>query len=114
MIVPMPPPEIGLYHLTLIGELHGQTTQNGFYFKDRNDSPDEDHQQSLVDLMNDFMNHIYEPITLWANQQWHTVGLVGVTLFPRNGPMIELGPLAGGGAQVDDSLPSFCSGVLAV
>ena len=110
----MPPPQIGLYHLTLIGSLHNQQTQNGFYFKDRNDSPDDDYQLSLTDLMNDFMNNIYDKIKLWANQEWHTVGLIGTTLFPRNGPMIELGPLAEEGAQTDDSLPSYCAGVLAV
>lgn len=109
-----PPIPRGLYHLTLVGELHGQQTQNGFWFIDHPTSPADSHQEALIHLVNDFQTWVYEKITLWANQEWHTIGVIGTTQEPHNGPLVELGPLAGGGAQVDDSLPSHNAGVLAV
>lgn len=112
--MPTPQDALGLYHITLVGELHGETTQNGFWFMDAQGTAAQSYTESLFWLVTDFRNFIYPIITVWANQQWHTRAIIGTTQVPHAGPMVEDGPLAGGGAQVDDSLPSFCAGLLAI
>lgn len=104
---------IGMYHLTLIGELHGQRVQNGFYFMDRQVRVNESELDSLVFLVNDFQEWFVEKMLLWANDEYHLLGCVGTTLYPHGGPMVELGPLTSTGAQGNGALPSYCSGVLA-
>lgn len=108
----MPTP-FGLYHITLVGRLHGQVTQNGFYFRTRGEDSPETYAQELIDLINDFNDHITNLVCVFADQEWECNGIVGTTLFPAGGPMFELGPLGLNGAQTDGSLPPYCSGVVA-
>jgi hypothetical protein len=103
----------GLYHVTVVGRLHGQTTQNGFFFRTRGTDAPDTYAQELIELINDFNTTIVPIICLWADQEWECNALIGTTLYPWQGPMFELGPLGLNGAQTGGSLPSFNAGVVA-
>lgn len=107
-------PQVGLYRLTLIGELHGQATQTAFHFSDSDNHPNSTYQVALNHLMNDFLDIVKPKIQIFCSQQWAMKTLIGVTLIPKAEVFIETRIANGTGAQTDDSLPSFCAGLLSL
>lgn len=107
-------PQVGLYRLTLVGELHGQATQTAFHFSDSDNQPNPTYQVALNHLMSDFLTIALPKIRLFACQEWAAKTLLGVTLIPKAEVFIETRIASGTGTQTDNSLPSFCAGLLSL
>lgn len=105
-----------LWHLILAYELHGQQCQNGFYFSNRISLHD---QESWIEgasqlLGGHFQLYMLPWIMAFQNQEVHYIGTVTTQLIPAEGPVWE-SPIANQtGAQPDESLPSYCAGVLSL
>lgn len=108
----MPLNPLGLYRLKVIGELHGQLTDTSFHFRTHTASTQTTYASELQALVTDFRNNMIPKMQAFAHQEWIAKSILAVTLIPRPGVLIEdtLGGLTG--FQVDDCLPSFCSGLL--
>lgn len=110
----MPDTDFALYHLRLVGVLHGVLTQNGFWFMPSSIAADYDHFANCNKIVERFNARIMPYIKEWGNQQWVFQGLVCATMFPRFGPIVERGYETSQGNQVGESLPSFVAGVLSL
>jgi hypothetical protein len=103
-----------LYHLVLRQELHGQLVQNGYWFTSR---PAFDGTSDLgvaENLRNAFQNDVLPVIRLFANNQLKFQGIVCARVSPIDGPIAEVLLETSNGAQPNDSLPSYCSGLLSL
>lgn len=103
-----------LYHLRLVGRLHGQYTQTGYWFMAANQSEDYDHRANCDYIIERFNARVMPYIKEWGNQQWALIGLVCATMYPRFGPIVERAFEVGGGNQIGECLPSFVCGVLSL
>jgi hypothetical protein len=103
-----------LYHLRLIGTLHQQQTQTGFWFMRSEQSEDHDHALNCFNIIERFNARIMSYIKNWGNQQWVFQGLVCATMYPRFGPIVERGFETSQGDQVGECLPSFNAGLLSL
>jgi hypothetical protein len=110
----MPLTPRGLYRLKLIGELHGQLTETAFHFITSENSGYTSYTSEMNDLMDRFLQSILPKYQLFASQQWAAKTLTGITLVPAQEAFIEKRIANGTGAQSDDSLPSFCAGLLSL
>lgn len=111
----MPLNPLGLYRLKLVGELHGQATETAFHFlTNSSGNVNNSYTTELQDLMTHFITNIVSKIQIFASQQWAAKTLIGVTLIPKSQVFIETRLANGTGAQPDDSLPSFCAGLLSL
>lgn len=64
--------------------------------------------------MDNFITNIMPKWLLFCNQEWVAKTLVGVTLIPKQAVFIEKRFASGSGSQPDNSLPSFCAGLLSL
>jgi hypothetical protein len=103
-----------MYYLKLVGTIHNQVTQTGYWFMTNTQVEDWDHAQNCNDLIFKFNNDVMPHIKQWANQEWHFIGLVAATMYPRNGPIVERVYETVVGDQIGECLPSFNSGVLSL
>ena len=110
----MPLNPLGLYRLILVGELHGQATQTAFHFQTRPINVNNSYYTELNDLMTHFLNNMVPVIRTFACQEWAAKTLIGVTLIPKAEVFIETRIANGSGNQTDNSLPSFCAGLLSL
>lgn len=108
----MPLNPLGLYHITLVGEMHGQITQNGFYFQTRSYSTGSSYQSEATDLLQEFNAYILPKFVMFCSDDWHARSAICVTLIPNHTVLLEQRITLATGAQPDDSLPSFCSALL--
>lgn len=107
----LPSPQ-GLYRLNLIGEIHGQLTNNLFHFRGGVNANMNTHANELTNIHSDFITHMLPKIRAFACDDWKAKTLLGVSLIPRPGVLVETRIATGDGLQLNDSLPSFCAGLL--
>jgi hypothetical protein len=111
----MPLSPLGLYRVTLIGELHGQATQTAFHFMTNSSgNVNNNYSTELTDLVADFIANVVPKIQLFANQEWAGKTVLGITLIPKATVFIESRLANGTGTQPDQCLPSFCAGLLSL
>lgn len=103
-----------LYHLTLVGELLGNRTQNGFYFIDKATTLQEHTHESLVKLMNDFNEYVIPPLALFMSSAWRGLGLIGQLMNTNPRYMIEAGYETLSGGQDAECLPASCAAVISL
>lgn len=104
-----------LFHLTVRQELHGQVVQNGYYFKSRPGIDDVWSQEQIcTSLLNGYLNGVLPSVKAWANQQLKFQNLVVRTISPKFGTIVEVLLENHEGAQGDDSLPSYCAGLISL
>lgn len=72
------------------------------------------HENELKNLCNDFAGYMVPAIQGFASDDWRAKTVLGVSLIPRPGVLVEVRIAEGTGAQSDDSLPSFCAGLLSL
>lgn len=112
----MPVPAGGvLVQINMIGEIHGEITQNAFHFLAKNTA--EDFGDTLTEcraLLTDFIGLVVLAIRTWACDDWAVKTCVLITMVPRHTIMLEERIANGTGFQGDDSLPSFCAGLLSL
>lgn len=103
-----------LYHLTLVGRLHGNQTQNGYYFIPASAHTAPDYAAEANAICERF-NAICMPyIKDFAHQQWAIIGLICATVIPRYGPIVERPFEVAGGNQTGECLPSSNAGILSL
>jgi hypothetical protein len=111
--MPLNPP--GLYRIKLIGELHGQATETAFHFAtNASGNVNNSYSTELTDLMANFITNIVPKYQLFCSQEWAGKTVVGITLIPKASVFIETRLANGTGTQPDNSLPSFCAGLLSL
>lgn len=111
----MPLNPLGLYRLKLVGELHGQATETAFHFQTNSTgNVNNSYRVELQDLMANFVTNIVPKVQLFASQEWIGKTVLGITLIPKAEVFIETRLMNGTGGQSDDSLPSFCAGLLSL
>jgi hypothetical protein len=111
----MPLSPLGLYRVTLIGELHGQATQTAFHFMtNTSGNVNNSYTTELTDLMANFVAQIVPKVQLFACQEWAAKTVLGITLIPKAQVFMETRLASGTGTQPDNSLPSFCAGLLSL
>lgn len=108
----MPLNPLGLYRIIVNGEIHGQLTQNLFHFKTHTGSTHTTYNVELQAIMTDFRNLVLPKIQLYASDDWVIKSVLGVTLIPRPGFLVEDRTPGLTGAQGDDALPSHNAGLL--
>lgn len=101
-----------MYHLTLVGELHGQQIQNGYYFVPASAHSDPDIVTDLFNIVERFNARIIPAIRAFANDDYHLIALICATMIPKYGPIYERPFETGEGEIPNESLPSYCAGVL--
>lgn len=110
----MPLTPRGLYRISLIGELHGQATQTAFHFTTSESSAQSSYQTELNETMDNFISTIMPLWQVFCSQEWVAKTLVGITLIPKQAVFIEKRFSSGTGGQPNNSLPSFCAGLLSL
>lgn len=105
---------LGLYHLSLFGEIHGQTTQNVFHFQTRSSSIGATHAFEATQLLTDFNTNVVPKIKAFCCDDWAIKTILVTTLIPKSTVLTEMRIATGAGLQPDDSLPSFCAGLLSL
>jgi hypothetical protein len=111
----MPLSPLGLYRVTLIGELHGQATQTAFHFQTNSSgNVNNNYSTELQDLMANFITNIVPKVQLFAGQEWAGKTVLGITLIPKATVFVEMRLANGTGTQPDQCLPSFCAGLLSL
>jgi hypothetical protein len=110
--VPLNP--LGLYRLKLVGELHGQATETTFHFQTSSFSSETSYTVELDRTMDTFISTVLPKIQAFANQEWAAKTVIGVSLIPKQALFIEKRLANGAGFQGDNSLPSFCAGLLSL
>lgn len=103
-----------LYHLRLVGVLHEQQTQNGFYFTTASHHSGDDHLADCNAIIERFNAGVMPYIKEFANTEWHYLALVCATMIPKYGPIMERVFESGSGNQPDESLPPYVAGLLSL
>lgn len=103
-----------LYHLTLMGELHGQEIQNGFWFIPQLVSPVYDDALNCFNIVEKFNARIMPWIKSFNSDQMHYLALVATTIIPHFGAIYERSFETSEGDYPGGSLPAQCAGVLSV
>lgn len=99
--------------IKVIGELHGQLTENRFWFRGGTASPASTVAAEIGALNNDFLANIIPVMKNFCNQEWHAVTMLTVQMSANPGVFID-NVLTGGGIQLEHSLPSYCAGLLSL
>jgi hypothetical protein len=110
----MPLTPRGLYRVKLIGELHGQLTETAFHFTTSEVSGESSYFNELNNMMDDFILQILPKYQLFCSQEWAAKTVTGITLIPAQEVFIEKRIASGTGVQPNNSLPSFCAGLLSL
>lgn len=111
----MPLSPKGLYRIKLIGELHGQATETAFHFlTNSSGNVNNSYQTELTDLLAHFITNIVPKVQTFACQEWAGKTVTAITLIPKAEVFLETRLANGTGVQSDNSLPSFCAGVLSL
>lgn len=110
----MPLNPLGLYYLTVHGEIHSQSTQNGFFFQTRSNSLGTSYLQEATELLDNFEAGVLPRMKDFASDDWLVKTLLVTTLIPRSTVLLEKRIAVGSGIQPDDSVPSFCAGLLSL
>lgn len=103
-----------MYHLSLISELHGQQIQNGYYFVPSSAHTNPDNRQDAFDIVERFNARIMGAIQAFSNDDLHFIALICATMIPHYGAIYERPFETGEGAVPNESLPSYCAGVLSL
>lgn len=102
-----------LYHTIMRQELHGQIVQNGYWFTPREGvSPGLSDFNACAALNSWFFNFHLPMMRAFANDQLKFQGIITSTISPKNGPIAEQLLETSSGLQPDDSLPSYCAGLI--
>jgi hypothetical protein len=64
-------------------------------------------------MFTEFVNNVIPPYKLFCNQEWALKSISLLQLTANPGIIVD-GAFSGNGAQVGNSLPSFCAGVLSL
>lgn len=110
----MPEGTEGLYHLRLVGQLHGQYTQNGYWFANAPDHTVLDHASNAFGIAERFSFNVMPYIKDFACTEWHYIGLICATMIPRFGPIVEIPFESGSGNQPNESIPSCVAAILSL
>lgn len=113
----MPLPVGGvLVQLNIFGEIHGQRTQNSFHFRSRETAGEiwDTTLSECQSLLSDFRGVVLPAIQSFANQDWVARSIILITMVPRHEILLETRISNGNGIQGNDSLPSFCAGLLSL
>jgi hypothetical protein len=105
---------LGLYRLKVLGELHGQATETAFHFMTHSTSTMTTYASEAQAIVNDFKLQVLPKMQAFACQEWAAKSILIVTLIPTPGVLIEDRLASATGFQTDDSLPSFCAGLLSL
>jgi hypothetical protein len=103
-----------VYHLLMVGEHLGNRTENGFYFADKATTLQDHRLESLVKLMNDFIEWVVPSYALRCSSSWHGLGLIGQVLAPDPQYILESGFDTLSGGQDAESLPADNAVVVAM
>lgn len=104
-----------LHHLTLRQELHGQIVQNGYWFRTRPEVTASTSPTTVGNfLLQRFRDDVLPKIVLYANNQLKFQGIVVTCISPKFASIVEEILETSNGAQPDDSLPSYCAGLLSL
>lgn len=109
----MPTPQ-GLYRLIVIGELHGQLTHTAFHFTGNVNANYNTHLKEANALLADFRQNVLPVYQLFCSQEWLSKSILVTTLIPKSTILLEHRAATGNGGQGDNSLPSFCAGLLSL
>lgn len=109
------PPSVYLHHLTVRQELHGQTVQNGYYFR-TNEGVTTGNSPAQVGnfIIQRFRDDVLPVIKLFANQELKFTNLVVSCISPKFASIVEFLLETSNGAQPDESLPSYCAGLISL
>lgn len=72
------------------------------------------HANELSAICNEVANYVVPAMQGFCSDDWSAKTVLGVSLIPRPGVLVEVRIASGSGAQPDDSLPSFCAGLLSI
>lgn len=104
-----------IFHLRLVGQLHGQQTQNGFWFREASmHTGEDDDATNCAAIITRFNARVMPYFKDFANTEWHYIALVCATMKPRHGPIVEAPFESGSGNQPNDSLPGSVAAVLSL
>jgi hypothetical protein len=102
-----------LYRIKVIGELHGQYTQNEFWIRGADASPASTVAVEIGAINNHFRDNVIPLIKNFASQEWAAKTMLTVQMSANPGVFID-NVLTGGGIQLEHSLPSYCAGLLSL
>lgn len=105
-------PENAIYHVRMVGQLHGQIVENGFFFVDAGIAQYPNHGESLQHLLQDFHTYIKDHYVGLCSVEFLLRGFVGTTIAPKFGPVGEIIYNNVLGAQNERSLPSYCAALI--
>jgi hypothetical protein len=95
-----------LFRVDMIGEIHGQLTQNSFHFSVYGDLLANNPHQLGSGLLQDFITGALPVVRQVASQQWAVKLVYCSSMIPKSEVLYEQAIPEGGGFQPDDSLPS--------
>lgn len=104
----------GLYRAIVIGKIHEQLTQTAFHFRALTTSPHSSHAAEASAITSDINTFIIPKMQAFASDDWTALSILTVSLIPRPGVLTELRLGNATGFQPDESLPSFCAGLLSL
>ena len=98
----------------MLGEIHGQLTQNSFHFTNRSRPVDYSPHAFAQSLLSDFIGMIIPVWRQFVSNQWAAKVVLISSMIPKGLVLYSTRLPEGGGFQGDDSLPSFCCFVLSL
>jgi hypothetical protein len=101
-----------LFRVDMLGELHGQLTQNSFHYSMYGDMLANSPHVQGASLLQDFITGALPVIRQVASQQWAVKLVYCHSMIPKGLVLYEEAIPEGGGFQPDDSLPSHDSYLL--
>lgn len=102
-----------LYRFVITGELHGQMTQTLFHAISPTNSTAGTVAVEVSIMYTEFVNNVIPAYKAFCSQEWHLLSVSLIQLTANPGIIVD-GAFTGGGVQTDNSLPSFCAGVLSL
>jgi len=104
-----------LFHLTLRQSFDGQLVQNGYWFRTLPDSPVPPSDLAMAGIIaGTFQAQVLPAIQMFANQQVQFEAIVVATIVPVEGAIFETILETSNGVQPNNSLPTFCAGLLSL
>lgn len=104
-----------LFHLTLRQSFDGQLVQNGYWFRTLPDSPVPPSDLAMCGIIaGNFQANVLPKIQMFANQQVQYEAIVVATIVPVEGAIFETILETSNGVQPDNSLPTFCAGLVSL
>lgn len=102
-----------LWRFIIAGQLHGQLTQTLFHAISPTNSTANTAAVEASIMYTEFANNVIPAYKLFCSQEWQINSLTLIQLTADPGIIVD-GTMVGNGAQVGNSLPSFCAGVLSL